>query len=77
MAKLATDILAIRDMVNSFKNSNLKVEDIFNIINQNEGFFFATENVFAIDEFLDQDGFDEIEFAFEEMKDKKGKRYLN
>ena len=32
--KLATDILAIKDMINSFKNSNLKVEDIFKMIHK-------------------------------------------
>lgn len=80
MAKLATDILAIQDMMNSFKNSKMKVEDIFNIINKNEGLFLGSENVFEMDGFFNESEMDEFEYfedGFIRLTDKKGKRYLN
>jgi len=75
MAKLATDILAIKDMINSFENINLKVEDIFEIINKNKGMLLDKQSFLEIDDFFEQDEIDG--FIFDEPFDKKGKRYLN
>lgn len=77
MAKLATDILAIKDMINSFKNSDLKVEDIFKMIHKNEGFFLDKNNFLGMEDFFSEEDIDELEFSFEDSKNKKGKRYLN
>jgi len=87
MAKLATDILAIQDMLNSFKNTNINIEDIFKIINKNKGIFldnsfisnsldFPTQDeMLDINELEGFDGIDEIKIDIK--KSKKGKRYLN
>jgi len=75
MAKLATDILAIKEMINSFKNSNLKVEDIFEMMNKAEGMMLDNTNLLEMEDFLEQDDFDD--FDFNTPIDKKGKRYLN
>ena len=63
MGRLATDILAIKDIINSFSNTNLKIEEIFTIINKNS--HILIEQNFNVEEIIND---------FQNIKTKKTKR---